>query len=172
MREVAFTPENVSRQWMLVKGFWKNFERQTIGLVQRSLEQALQAEASRRVGGERYARVANRRDYRNGSYVRELLTIYGWIRDLRVPRVRGGGIETVAFEKYRRRPRQLDLVLLEAFLLGHSTRKTGRLFRRLFGGRVSAQTVSQVVKTLGEQVGFFHRRESGDSGVKPIRFAA
>jgi hypothetical protein len=85
MREVAFTPENVSQQWLLVKGFWKDFEGQTIGLVQRSLEQALQAEVSRRVGGERYPRVANRRDYRNGSYIRELLSIYGWIRDLRGP---------------------------------------------------------------------------------------
>jgi putative transposase len=162
MREVDFTAENVCQQWLLVKGFWKDFEGQTIGFVQRSLEQVLQAEVSRRIGGARYERVVDRRDYRNGSYVRELLTSYGWIRALRVPRVRGGGIETVVFEKYRRRQRQLDLVLLEAFLLGHSTRKAGRLFRRLFGGRVSAQTVSQVVKTLDEQVMGFHRRVLSD----------
>jgi len=162
MREVDFTPENVCQQWMLVKGFWKDFEGQTIGFVQRSLEHVLQAEVSRRIGGERYERVVGRQDYRNGSYVRELLTSYGWIRGLRVPRVRGGGVETAVFEKYRRRQRQVDVVLLEAFLLGHSTRKTGRLFRRLFGGTVSAQTVSQIVKTLDEQVIGFHRRALRD----------
>lgn len=158
MREVDFTPENVCQQWMLVKGFWKDFEWQTIGFVQRSLEQVLQAEVSHRIGGARYERVVGRQDYRNGSYVRELLTSYGWIRDLRVPRVRGGGLKTVVFEKYRRRQRQVDVVLLEAFLLGHSTRKTGRLFRRLFGDTVSAQTVSGIVKTLDTQVERFHRR--------------
>ena len=162
MREVDFTPENVCQQWMLVKGFWKDFERQTIGLVKGSLEQVLQAEVSHRIGGARYERVVDRRDYRNGSYVRELLTSYGWIRGLRVPRVRGGGIETVVFEKYRRRQRQVDVVLLEAFLLGHSTRKTGRLFRRLFSDAVSAQTVSGIVKALDAQVEGFHRRPLSD----------
>lgn len=162
MREVDFTEKSLSSQWHLVNGFWKDFERQTLGLVKRSLEQVLQVAVSRRIGGARYERVADRRDYRNGSYGRELLTSYGWIRDLRVPRVRRGGVETVVLERYRRRQRQVDQVLLEAFLLGHSTRKTGRLFRRLFGGSVSAMTISNIVRTLQDQAVAFHRRALRD----------
>jgi transposase-like protein len=76
--------------------------------------------------------------------------------------VREGGIDSKVLEKYRRRQRQVDKVLLEAFLLGHSTRKTVRLFKRLFGSSISAQTVSNIVKELNEQVRGFHRRILGD----------
>lgn len=65
-------------------------------------------------------------------------------------------------ERYRRRQRQVDRVLLEAFLLGHSTRKTRRLFLSLFGDSVSAQTISNIVKELDQGVQQFHRRPLGD----------
>ena len=79
-----------------------------------------------------------------------------------VPRVREGGINSEVLERYRRRQRQMDLVLLEAFLLGHSTRKTVRWFKRLWGGGVSAQTVSGIVRELDQGVKEFHRRFMGD----------
>ncbi|MCJ7578447.1 MAG: IS256 family transposase, partial [candidate division Zixibacteria bacterium] len=103
-----------------------------------------------------------RRGYRNGSYVRDLLSSYGWIEGLVVPRVREGGIDFQLLERYRRRQRQVDLVLMEAFLLGHSTRKTVRWFKRLWGGGVSAQTVSNIVKELDQKVKEFHQRPVGD----------
>jgi len=65
-------------------------------------------------------------------------------------------------ERYKRWQQQVDWVLLEAFLLGHSTRKTVRIFKRLFGDSVSPQTVSNIVKELNEQVRGFHRRALGD----------
>jgi transposase-like protein len=65
-------------------------------------------------------------------------------------------------ERYRRRQRALDRVLLEAFLLGHSTRKSIRWFKSLFGAEISAQTVSNIVKELDQQVQEYHRRWLGD----------
>jgi transposase-like protein len=62
------------------------------------------------------------------------------------------------FDRYQRRQRFLDQVLLEAFLLGHSTRKTRRLFGRLFGESVSAPTVSRVIEHLDDDVESFHQR--------------
>jgi len=94
--------------------------------------------------------------------VRDLLSSYGWIEGLVVPRIREGGIDFELLERYRRRQRHVDLVLLEAFLLGHSTRKVVRCFKRLFGGGISAQTVSNIVKELNRQVEQFHRRWLGD----------
>jgi transposase-like protein len=90
------------------------------------------------------------------------LTSYGWIEGLSVPRVREGGLESEVLERYRRRQRAVDRVLLEAFLLGHSTRKSIRWFRRLFGAGISAQAVSNIVKELDHQVDQYHRRWLGD----------
>ena len=65
---------------------------------------------------------------------------------------------TIGVHYDRRRQRRLDGVLLEAFLLGHSTRKTIRLFRQAYGASVSAQTVSNVVKELDGEVKRCHGR--------------
>jgi putative transposase len=126
------------------------------------LERALILEQGVKVGCGRYKRGEDRRGYRNGSYVRDLLTSYGWIEGLVVPRVREGGIESEVLERYCRRQRQVDRILLEAFLLGHSTRKTVRLFKSLFGDGVSAQTVSNIVRELDQGMQQFHRRRLDD----------
>jgi transposase-like protein len=52
--------------------------------------------------------------------------------------------------------------LLEAFLLGHSTRKSIRWFKRLFGAEISAQAVSNIVKELDGEVQQYHRRCLGE----------
>ena len=149
-------------RWFGVNSFWKEIQGEAKRFAKVRLERALMVEQGRRVGCGRYKRTVRRRGYRNGSYVRDLLTSYGWIEGLRVPRVRDGGIESEVLERYRRRQRALDRVLLEAFLLGHSTRKSIRWFRRLFGAEISAQAVSNIVKELDGEVEQYHRRWLGD----------
>jgi putative transposase len=158
MRELDFSESNLLFRWLGVKGIWDLIQGEVVGGVRRRLEGFLREELRERVGCRRYERSGSRCGYRNGTYVRDLLTSYGWIEGLEVPRMREGGYETEVFEKYRRRQRRLDGVLLEAFLLGHSTRKTIRLFRQAFGASVSAQTVSNVVKELDSEVKHFHRK--------------
>jgi len=162
MREMDFSESNLANRWLGVKGIWKLIEGEVKRLIKVRLERALILEQRDCVGCGRYKRSKRRRGYRNGSYVRDLLTSYGWIEGLVVPRVREGGLDSFVLERYRRRQRQVDLVLLEAFLLGHSTRKVRRLFKRLFGDSVSAQTVSNIVKELDQGVKQFHRRPLGD----------
>lgn len=149
-------------RWFGVNSFWKEIQGEAKRFAKVRLERALMVEQGRRVGCGRYKRTVRRRGYRNGSYVRDLLTSYGWIEGLRVPRVRDGGIESEVLERYRRRQRALDRVLLEAFLLGHSTRKSTRWFKGLFGAQISAQTVSNIVKELDGEVQQYHRRCLGD----------
>jgi putative transposase len=161
-REMDFSESNLRNRWFGVKDFWKEMEGRTVGMVKVGLERALVLEQGRRVGCGRYKRSPRRRGYRNGSFERDLLTSYGWIEGLKVPRVREGGIESEVLERYRRRQRAVDRVLLEAFLLGHSTRKSIRWFRRLFGAEISAQAVSNIVKELDYQVQQYHRRWLGD----------
>ncbi len=162
MREVDFTEKNLWNRWLGVNIFWKILQGDTKKFVKVRLERAMRAEADSQVGCGRYERSFGRRGYRNGRYSRDLLTSYGWIEGLEVPRVRQGGLESKILERYRRRQRQVDRLLLEAFLLGHATRKTGRVFKGLFGGSISPQTVSNIVHELDDEVRGFHRRRLGD----------
>ena len=163
MREMDFSESNLFNRWCGVNTIWRLLEGEVKRQVKVSLERALGEEVGRRVGCGRYERSGSRRNYRNGHYFRDLLSRYGWIEGLRVPRLRSGGYENGVFERYRRRQRQLDWVLLEAFLLGHATRKTRQMFKTAFGEEVSAQTVSNVVKELDSEVGRFHGRRLADN---------
>ena len=162
MRELDFSEKNLRNGWLGVKSFWNLLEGEVKRLTKRHLERTLLWEQRMRVGCGRYKRSGKRQGYRNGSYFRDLLCSYGWIEGLVVPRVREGGIDFELLERYRRRQRQVDVMLLEAFLYGHSTRKTVRWFKRLWGGGVSAQVVSNLVKELDQRVKEFHRRLVGD----------
>jgi len=159
MREMDFSEKNLRNRWLGVNSIWRQLEGETKHFVKVRLERAMRLEVTAHVGCGRYERSFGRRGYRNGSYARDLLTSYGWIESLSVPRVRESGMSSRVFERYRRRCRQVDRVLLEAFLLGHATRKTSRLFKRLFGAELSPQTVSNIVHELDDEVAAFHRRQ-------------
>ncbi len=148
MREMDFSEKNLRNRWLGVKGMWALLQGETRRFVKRRLERVMRAEVSQRVGCGRYERSRDRRGHRNGHYVRDLLTSYGWIEGLQVPRVRQGGFQPSCLQRYRRRQRAVERVLLAAFLLGHATRKVRRLCRSLFGAEISAQTVSNVVTEL------------------------
>lgn len=95
-------------------------------------------------------------DRRNGYYRRYLLTELGDI-ELSVPRTRHySPVEVV--RAYARRTRELDRVILSAFVLGLSTRKVGETLLSILGRPVSPTTVSHVAKTLDAAVAAFHHR--------------
>jgi transposase-like protein len=95
-------------------------------------------------------------DRRNGYYQRHLLTELGDI-ELNVPRTRRySPVEVI--RAYARRTPEIDRVILSAFVLGLSTRKVGETLLAILGRPISAETVSQVAKTLDVAVAAFHRR--------------
>ena len=158
MREMDFSEKNLFRRWLGVKSMWEGIEGEVKQLVKTTLEQVMEAQLTAQVGCRRYERSIGRSGYRNGCYARGLLTTYGWIEGLKVPRLREGGFDSLVFEKYHRRQRALDQVLLEAFFLGHATRKVRRLVKRLFGSEISPQAVSNIVHELDDKVTAFHQR--------------
>ena len=158
MRELDFSEKNVFCRWLGVKTIWELIQGEVKKSVKVTLEKALSVSAQAQVGCGRYERSTARQGYRNGSYSRDLLTQYGWIAGLRVPRLRQGGVRTGVFARYQRRQRLIDMVLLQAFLRGQSTRQTRRVFGLLFEESVSAPTVSRIVAQLDEAVTAFHQR--------------
>jgi putative transposase len=88
-------------------------------------------------------------DRRNGYYERDLLTSWGWISEIRVPRGRVTSVADLVLPKYRRRQVEFDAAVMSSFLFGHSTRKSKRFFTELFGEMgVSHTTVSRILSDL------------------------
>ncbi len=162
MRELDFSEANLFNRLCGVNTIWRLLQGEVKQYVKVRLERALVVETEARIGCGRYQRSDDRQDYRNGSYSRDLLTSYGWIEGLAVPRLRYSPVVSDVFDRYARRQRLLDRVLLEAFLLGHATRKARRLFGTLFGESISAPTVSRVVEHLDAEMTAFHSRSLSD----------
>ena len=121
------------------------------GAIRLTLEMVLEEELKAMVGARRFERVASRKDHRNGTYLRRLLTSLGQI-DVVVPRSREQGSPADVMGRYRRRTSELDEMIVEAYVSGVSQRKMGDVTEALMGERVGRSTVSRVAKRLDEAV--------------------
>jgi putative transposase len=108
-----------------------------------------------------YQRTEARVDQANGFYRRQLTTRLG-VLALRVPRTRSGCFHPQVLPRYQRREPVINQALKQVFLLGVSTRQTGRALATLVEDAVSAATVSAVAKALDASVLAFHRRRLAD----------
>lgn len=108
-----------------------------------------------------YERQWRRRGYRNGSYRRTLETKHGTV-EVSVPRVRAGRCRFRFFDAYQRRAADVETLMRDLYVAGVSQRRLGELMNDLTGTRVSAQTVSQTLRSLNAAVDAFHRRPLAD----------
>jgi len=135
------------------------------GEVKRLLEEALEAERTDWLGVGRYVRdEAERQDYRNGYYRRDLGTQLGLLRRLRVPRTRRG-CRSQLLPRYQRRQESVHGLVREAFLRGVSTRQVVEVLEPVLGESYSAQTVSRITRGLDQAVRAFHQRRLRDEYV-------
>lgn len=152
--------------WEERKAFFEEeLGEQVRGEVKRLLEEALEAERTDWLGVGRYVRdEAERRDYRNGYYRRDLGTRLGLLSGLRVPRLRRG-CRSQLLGRYQRRQESVNELVREAFLRGISTRQVGEVLEPILGEAYSAQTVSRIVQGLDRAVAAYHRRRLRDEYV-------
>lgn len=157
------TFRNVSRAIKEINAFeWEgDFKPMARQALKQLLEERLDQEMTEYLGLSRYEHAADRVDYRNGHYVRHLLTEMGDI-ELLVPRNRKGKFPLKLFERYARRCRSVDRVLLACFCLGLSTRKAASVLAPVLGEKVSASTISRIARDLDHEVSLYHSRELGD----------
>jgi putative transposase len=71
-------------------------------------------------------------------------------------------VPTKLFERYCRRCRSVDQVLLGCFCLGLSTRKAAAVLAPVLGEKVSASTISRIARGLDQAVGNYHGRALAD----------
>lgn len=115
------------------------------------MEEIMREELSQFLGAAWGESTAQRKGYRNGFYMRDLMTTAGPIEDLTVPRDRAGEFHTQAFEQYRRYEPQVAEGLTQMFVTGTSTHKVGEVAQKLMGVTPSASAVSRLNQSLTQQ---------------------
>lgn len=151
MREVYVDEfEEAIETWSEIRGEdcpWGRYrEFQLVGLkhfVESSLRDAL----SWKLGMGWYQRGEGRRGYRNGSYLRTLVTPYGTV-EIEVPRLRNGSYEHKLWDAHGMLTSAARELVLETYLSGPSTRRVGGVLERVLGHKVSAGTVSAICQGL------------------------
>ncbi len=126
-------------------------------LVQRVVQELLEAEMEDTLGAGKSERAEGRTGYRSGYYTRNLITRVGKL-ELRVPQDRQGRFSTEIFERYQRSEKAFVNTLAEMYIQGVSTRKVKAVTEELCGHAFSASTVSAMNVRLDQELSRFSSR--------------
>ena len=121
------------------------------------LNEFMEKERDDYLHADAYERSAERRDYRNGYYERDLTMSIGKLK-LKVPRTRNGEFSPSVFEKYARCDQALVLSMLEMVINGVSTRKVTHIVEQLCGENLSKSFVSSLTQKLDPIVNDWSKR--------------
>ena len=148
----------INRWWDEVKDkFWdQNAKEEVKKLLKHLMESTLKEELQEVIRRKPYQRRAV--IYRNGHYPRSLVTQFGFIDGIRVPRLRQGSFKTQVFKRYKRHQAVVEDLIEGIFLAGVSTRRVGEALSKLLETKVSHGTVSNITRRLDRQVRAFHAR--------------
>jgi transposase-like protein len=125
-----------------------NFLRE---IVERVLQEMLEAEMTEHIGAAPYERSATRTGHRNGYKPRTLRTRVGTL-NLLVPQDREGNFSTRLFSRYQRNEKALCLALMEMYVEGVSTRKVKEVTEELCGTTFSKSLVSSLAGSLDAEL--------------------
>jgi transposase-like protein len=131
-----------------------NFLRE---IVERVLQEMLEAEMTEHIGAAPYERNATRTGQRNGHKPRTLRTRVGTL-NLAVPQDRQGTFSTRLFARYQRNEKALCLALMEMYVEGVSTRKVKEITEELCGTSFSKSLVSSLAGRLDAELEAWRNR--------------
>ena len=118
-------------------------------LLQESLNGILKAESTDQLQAEPYERNDERKDYRNGTRERDLVTRIGTIT-LTVPKHRNQPFRTMIFDNYKRSEAALIASMAEMVVNGVSTRKVSTVIETLCGTSICCTTPSFITTIKSE----------------------
>jgi putative transposase len=120
-------------------------------IVQRVVQELLEAEMTEHIGAAPYERNATRTSQRNGHKPRTLRTRVRTL-NLLVPQDRAGTFCTRIFASYQRNEKALVVALMEMYVEGISTRKVKDITEELCGTSFSKSLVSRLVGELDSEL--------------------
>jgi len=153
-------PRILQEWWQEVKEnfFEEDAKPQVLKLVKQLMESTINEEITVYSGAQWHERTDNRMNYRNGFYERSLITQFGTVDDIEVPRLRYGSFKTCVFRRYKRYQDIVEDLIQDIFLAGVSTRRVGAAISKLLDTKVSHGTVSRITRRLDSKVREFHKR--------------
>jgi putative transposase len=120
-------------------------------IVERVLQEMLEAEITEHIGAAPYERSVTRTGHRNGHKPRTLRTRVGTL-NLAVPQDREGTFSTRLFSRYQRNEKALVLALMQMYIEGVSTRKVKEITEELCGTSFSKSLVSSLAGSLDSEL--------------------
>jgi transposase-like protein len=126
-------------------------------IVERVVQQMLEAEMTEHVGAAPHERTDARKGHRNGHKPRTLRTRVGTL-NLLVPQDREGTFSTRLFSRYQRNEKALVLALMEMYVEGVSTRKVKDITEELCGTSFSKSLVSSLAGSLDAELRAWRNR--------------
>jgi putative transposase len=120
-------------------------------IVERVLQEVLEAEMTEHVGAAPHERTDTRKGHRNGHKPRTLRTRVGTL-NLLVPQDREGTFSTRLFSRYQRNEKALVLALMEMYVEGVSTRKVKDVTEELCGTTFSKSLISSLAGRLDAEL--------------------
>lgn len=120
-------------------------------IVERVLQEVLEAEMTEHVGAVPHERTDTRKGHRNGHKPRTLRTRVGTL-NLLVPQDREGTFSTRLFSRYQRNEKALVLALMEMYVEGVSTRKVKDVTEELCGTTFSKSLISSLAGRLDAEL--------------------
>ncbi len=138
-------------------------------IVERTLQQLLEAEITEHIGAAPYQRTESRKGHRNGYKPRKLKTRVGTL-DLLVPQDREGAFCTQLFARYQRNEKALVLALMEMYVEGVSTRKVAEVTEELCGTSSSKSPISELASNLDSELEAWRSRPLLEAEAYPYLF--
>lgn len=143
------------------RDYWEAHDEAVKEFRRRHIEITLEVERTQIISCRLHERTTKRKDYRNG-YWKRWITLKDGCIEIKMPRIRGGGYDSNIIPRYQQRMEEVDTALMKIFLYGASTRLTGEALRPLLGEGISAQTISNIAKSLDGEVKRYHNRKIED----------
>jgi putative transposase len=96
---------------------------------------------------------------KNGFYVRNLDTVVGKLKNLKIPRDREGRFRTKLIEPYKRRDINLEDLILGMFASGMSARAVAQALESVFELKYSPSTISQISQVTLEEINRWRQKK-------------
>lgn len=133
--------------------------------LETAMNELLKIELTEFLGYEKSSTLGyNTGNSRNGFYERDLDTSYGKLH-IRVPRDRNGRFEQKLIPDYARRTDDLETTIITLYRKGITTREIADLIEKIYGHHYSPATMSNISKTVADQVKTFHSRSLSEKYV-------
>jgi len=161
MENVKLLPQGkILQEWWkeVNENFWHDTKKHILRLVKELMESTVKTDLELYIEQHKEEKNAEYL-YRNGSYRRNLVTQFGLVNDIEVPRLRKTGFQTRAFKRYKRYEDIVEDLIQDIFLAGVSTRRIGDAVSKLLDTKVSHAKVSSITRRLDAKVREFHKKE-------------